>query len=174
MPPGPSCGDKKVDVANGEVCDDGINSGVPGSCTPDCHGFVPLASCGDAITQPPEQCDTGASNGALTSLCDAHCKLKCGNGYKDPGEGCDNGVNNGMYGTCKPDCTPAGYCGDGVKNGPELCDNGAQNQANGYGPGICTLQCGWAPFCGDGHLQGNEQCDGSPGCDSSCRTILPQ
>ena len=34
----PYCGDKAVDGSNGEVCDDGMNSGQPGSCTTDCKG----------------------------------------------------------------------------------------------------------------------------------------
>ena len=34
--PAPYCGDKAVDAAFGEKCDDGMNSGLPGSCTTDC------------------------------------------------------------------------------------------------------------------------------------------
>jgi fibro-slime domain-containing protein len=36
----PLCGDGIV--TEGEVCDDGVNDGSPGSCTPDCQGFVAL------------------------------------------------------------------------------------------------------------------------------------
>jgi fibro-slime domain-containing protein len=175
--PAPYCGDKAVDGNFGEVCDDGVNSGQPGSCTPDCKGFVPLASCGDGTVQPPEQCDDGAAkNGTAQSTCDTHCKKKCGNGIKDPGEQCDNGVNDGSYGTCTSSCTFAGYCGDGVKSGPEQCDNGASNQplATAYGQAICTSVCVWAPFCGDGRVQAQfgEQCDGDPNCDANCKISM--
>src|SRR5690606_25698302 len=45
--PAPYCGDRAVDVAFGEQCDDGKNDGTPGSCEPDCSGWVPLPKCGD-------------------------------------------------------------------------------------------------------------------------------
>jgi len=49
----------------GEVCDDGVNSGMAGSCDVDCKGYKPLPSCGDGTIQPPEQCDDGATNGQV-------------------------------------------------------------------------------------------------------------
>jgi hypothetical protein len=170
--PAPYCGDKSVDVAKGEVCDDGVNSGQPGSCTADCKGYVPLPSCGDGTKQPPEQCDDGAQNGQAASTCDTHCRFKCGNGVKDTGEDCDDGVNNGTYGTCKSDCKLAGYCGDKVVNGPEQCDLGtAGNLASPYGPGTCTLSCTIGPYCGDGRIDPThgEECDGTLGCDAVCK-----
>ncbi|HVW29868.1 MAG TPA: DUF4215 domain-containing protein [Polyangiaceae bacterium] len=173
--PGPYCGDKQVDGADGELCDDGVNSGQPGSCTKDCKGFVPLNSCGDGKVQPPEQCDDGkAQNGTTSSTCDAHCRNKCGNGMKDPGEQCDNGVNDGSYGTCNANCTLAAYCGDGTKQAPEQCDNGGRNVdvSTAYGEGLCTKACTFAPFCGDGRIQiMYEECDGGPGCTPSCKKI---
>jgi hypothetical protein len=172
--PAPYCGDKQVEGQFGEVCDDGVNSGLPGSCTADCKAFVSLESCGDGVVVAPEQCDDGANNGTAQSTCDVHCKIKCGNGIKDPGEQCDNGVNDGSYGTCNPDCTLAHYCGDGTKSGPEECDFGTANIsiATAYGPGFCTSVCTWAPYCGDGRIQSKfgEQCDGGNSCDASCQT----
>jgi hypothetical protein len=169
--PAPYCGDKAVDGIFGETCDDGVNSGLAGSCTSDCKGFIPLTSCGDGIVQAPETCD-----GEPT--CDSHCRLKCGNGIKDAGEQCDNGVNDGSYGTCNPGCTFAGYCGDGTKNGPESCDNGAGNVpfSSAYGQAVCTSVCSWAPFCGDGRLQTNfaEECDGTSDCTPSCKRTVVQ
>jgi fibro-slime domain-containing protein len=175
--PAPYCGDKQVDGQFGETCDDGVNSGLPGSCTPDCKAFVPLPSCGDGILQAPEQCDDGANNGTATSACDIHCRFKCGNGIKDPGEQCDNGVNDGSYGTCNSNCTLAAYCGDGIKNGPEACDNGVNNVpvSSAYGPGVCTTACTFAPYCGDGRVQSQfgEQCDGSVNCTGQCKISNP-
>ncbi len=171
--PAPYCGDKAVDGAFAEVCDDGTNSGKPGSCTPDCKAFVALQTCGDGKVQSPEQCDDGVRNAGPQSICDSHCRLKCGNGSKDPGEQCDNGVNDGSYGTCNPNCILPGYCGDNIKNGPEQCDNGNANVpgASTYGEGLCSTACRWAPFCGDGRVQSEfgEDCDGAPGCDSLCK-----
>jgi fibro-slime domain-containing protein len=175
--PAPYCGDKAVEGQFGETCDDGVNSGLPGSCTPDCKSFVPLTSCGDGKVEAPEQCDDGADNGTASSTCDIHCHLKCGNGFKDPGEQCDNGVNNGSYGTCNSNCTLAGYCGDGIKNGPESCDNGSMNVpiATAYGSGVCTTACTFAPYCGDGRVESQfgEQCDGTPECGAQCQIAIP-
>jgi hypothetical protein len=173
--PAPYCGDKSVDV--GEGCDDGVNSGMPGSCTIDCKGYVPLPSCGDNKVDAGEQCDNGASNGTTGNACDAHCKYACGNGFKDAGEACDNGVNDGSYGTCNKDCTLAPYCGDGMKNGTEKCDNGATNSDAAYGPNTCTKACAVGPYCGDGRIQtGNgEECDNtSSGCSSMCKIVIIQ
>src|SRR5260221_460585 len=119
--PAPCCGDKAVDANEG--CDDGVNSGQPGSCTTDCKMYVPIPSCGDGTVQPPEVCDDGSNNGLMTSKCDVHCKLKCGDGFKDPGEACDNGVNDGSYGTCNKDCAPAPHSGDSAEDGPETIDH---------------------------------------------------
>jgi fibro-slime domain-containing protein len=178
--PAPYCGDRAVDSQFGEVCDDGINSGLAGSCTSDCKAFVPLVSCGDGVKVAPEQCDDGSAlNGTAQSTCDANCRLKCGNGIKDVGEQCDNGVNNGSYGTCRPDCTLASYCGDGIKDATEQCDFGGADLggsnvalATAYGPGICTSVCTWAPYCGDGRIQSanGEECDGGTQCTTACKT----
>ena len=174
--PAPYCGDKQVQGASGEVCDDGVNSGLPGSCTSDCKGFVPLQSCGDGVVLAPEQCDAGSLNGTATSACDLHCRFKCGNGIKDVGEQCDDGVNNGKYGTCRSNCTLADYCGDNVKNGPEQCDFGAANVAlaTAYGAGVCTSACAWAPYCGDSRIQSQfgEKCDGGSACNPDCTPAI--
>ena len=56
----PYCGDKAVDGAFGETCDDGVNSGQPGSCTTDCKSYMPLSTCGDGTIDAGEQCDDGS------------------------------------------------------------------------------------------------------------------
>ncbi len=173
----PYCGNKKVDTAFNEGCDDGVNSGLAGSCTTDCKSYVPLASCGDGVVKAPEQCDLGAQNGTAGSACDKHCKNTCGNGVVDSGETCDDGVDNNMYGGCTTTCQTAAYCGDGKKNGSEQCDLGdGKNQANAYGAGKCTTSCTNAPYCGDGFVQGSqgETCDGAANCDSLCHVVVPK
>jgi fibro-slime domain-containing protein len=177
--PAPYCGDRAVDGAFGELCDDGVNSGKPGSCTKDCKAFVALPSCGNGHIDGAEQCDDGtARNGTPGSVCDTHCRLRCGNGFKDSGEECDNGVNDGSYGTCNSNCTIAGYCGDSITNGPEKCDSGPNNvpASSAYGPGICTTACSFAGYCGDGRVQSGfgEECDGTPSCTPECKTFRPR
>jgi fibro-slime domain-containing protein len=175
--PGGFCGDGLV---NGpEKCDDGQNTGQPGSCTKDCSAYVPTTQCGDGVIQPPEKCDDGkAKNGTAGDACDSFCRLKCGNGVVDPGEQCDNGVNDGSYGTCTSTCKLAGYCGDGIKNGTEQCDNGTKNVAvaTAYGVNVCTTACRAAPFCGDGRVQSQfgEECEGNVQCNSSCQSTVPK
>jgi fibro-slime domain-containing protein len=175
--PAPYCGDKAVQSAFGEMCDDGVNSGKPGSCSTNCQHFIPLVSCGNGIVDPPEQCDDAANNGKDTDPCDAHCRFRCGNGVKDTGEACDDGVNNGNYGTCNPDCSLAAHCGDGVKNGNEACDLGAKNMllVSAYGKNVCTNVCTQAPYCGDGRVQASfgEDCDGSIDCTLACASSIP-
>ncbi len=175
--PGGFCGDG---VINGsEKCDDGKNTGLPGSCKVDCSAYVPSSSCGDGKIQAPEKCDdgTGANgNGSAASKCDTACRYKCGNGLVDAGEQCDNGVDDGTYGTCTATCTLAGYCGDNIKNGNEQCDLGAKNAdiSSAYGTGTCTKACKAAPFCGDGKIQtAHEDCEGNVNC-SNCTTTTPK
>ncbi len=165
----PYCGDKQVNGDHGEGCDDGVNSGQPGSCKTDCSGWVQLAGCGDGVKAANEACDAGAANGTPQSTCDGRCRIKCGNGVVDSGEQCDDGKNTGAYGTCRSDCTLAGYCGDGTKDAPpEQCDKGMLNESNPYGLNKCTLACKTAPSCGDGRIQSPaEQCDGMVGCENA-------
>lgn len=173
--PTPYCGDGAV--TNGEVCDDGVNDGTPGHCTPECDEFIELVSCGNGRIDAGEECDDGqgaSGNGSLTSECDGNCRIKCGNGGVDAGEECDDGTNDGSFGTCNPDCTFAGYCGDGEVNGPEQCDDGSGNVDGSYGPDICTTACTPAPFCGDGRTQSQfgEECDGQSNCTPGCEWFV--
>ena len=176
--PAPYCGNRSVDIGAGEKCDDGVNSGMSGSCTPDCKGWVELPECGDANLDAGELCDDGLNvNGSAGSMCDVRCRKKCGNGFVDAGEQCDNGQNDGSYGTCTATCQLADYCGDGKKNGSEACDLGfALNQVNPYGMNTCTTLCTQGGYCGDGRIQSNheEQCDGQAGCAATCTWPIPE
>jgi fibro-slime domain-containing protein len=172
--PAPYCGDKSVDSQFGEKCDDGLNTGLPGSCKADCSGWIPLNTCGNGQLDAGEQCDQGKDNGSASGTCDGHCRYKCGNGFVDPGEQCDDGVNDGSYGGCTPTCQYAGYCGDGTVSGPEQCDLGARNEVSPYGSGTCTKACQIGPYCGDGRVQSPpETCDGQANCTVTCSWWVP-
>jgi fibro-slime domain-containing protein len=89
------CGDGKVDTANGEQCDDGLNlssygyNGKP-ACGPGCKW---THTCGDGKVDSlfGEQCDDG--NRTSGDGCEANCThlASCGNGALDSGEECDDG-----------------------------------------------------------------------------------
>ena len=121
-----------------EVCDDGINDGMYGNCTPDCN-YGPF--CGDGIVQmPQEECDDGVN---LTPYegCAPGCQngAFCGDGIVDSlfGELCDDGVNDGGYNECDMGCVLGPRCGDGIVQTPqEECDDG--NKISGDG---CDLNC---------------------------------
>jgi fibro-slime domain-containing protein len=95
------CGDGIV--TRFEICDDGVNDGSYGSCTPDCLGLGP--HCGDATVQSAEgeECDDGTNLGGY-DRCGPGCRLgprcgdgvvqsafgeECDDGDRDPGDGCD-------------------------------------------------------------------------------------
>jgi len=172
--PGGYCGDGVVNGA--EKCDDGKNTGLPGSCKGDCTAYVPSSLCGDGTIQAPEKCDDGTNNGTAASACDKQCRKKCGNATVEAPEQCDNGSNDGSYGTCTSECKLAAYCGDGKKNGNEQCDAGANNVAvsTAYGAGVCTKACKTAPICGDGKVQSafGEECEGNENCMSCKLTVI--
>ena len=100
---GTSCGDAGVCgdgiVQPPETCDNGINDGSYGGCTPDCQM---AAYCGDDMVNGNEQCDFGSGNSP---------------------------PNNAAYGSCMVDCQPGPHCGDGIVQSPEECDLGPDNGA---------------------------------------------
>ena len=91
----PYCGDGKVDSADGEQCDDGVNRFAYGynntpACAPGCKW---THYCGDKNVDSlfGEQCDDG--NQTSGDGCEANClqRIGCGNGVKEEGEACDDG-----------------------------------------------------------------------------------
>ncbi|MEA2699604.1 MAG: hypothetical protein QOI66_3875, partial [Myxococcales bacterium] len=173
----PYCGDRNVDGAFGEACDQGVDNGKGyGFCTSGCQ-LGPR--CGDGAITDNEECDDGAANGTSQSGCMATCKKKCGNGVLDPAEQCDNGkaMNTGGYGKCNMDCTQGPRCGDGIKNGTEQCDDGKNDGSYG----TCAPMCVLGPRCGDGMVQttAGEVCDlgvmnlaspyGKDKCNTRCK-----
>jgi cysteine-rich repeat protein len=132
-----TCGDKRVNSAAGEECDDGMDP----SATCNSPLICTMPKCGDGIYNgmAGEECDTGgdtrACNGADASngLVDSFCKIpRCGDNYTNkkfplfpfgPTEECDKGGVD-MPG-CDSDCT-APVCGDSHANAAagEECDDG--------------------------------------------------
>lgn len=159
-PLAPRCGDRQVDVANEEACDDGNTLDGDG-CAADCSAVEP----GYACTTPGDPC-------VVTHV--------CGNGIVEDIEGCDD--HNTVDGDgCHADCTleagwrcdiagircSAAQCGDGIVAGFEECDDGGAAT-----PGCsasCTLEDGYEcatpnaactpTVCGNGVREGTEQCD---------------
>jgi fibro-slime domain-containing protein len=160
-----------------EACDDGVNDGSYGSCTPSCERGP---HCGDGIQQAGngEDCDNGINrSGYGESGCARGCKLpsRCGDGQVDgaSGETCDDGVNDGSYGSCTNTCQLGPRCGDGIPQSNEQCDDGLNDGAYG----TCAPGCLLGPRCGDGQTQAqaSEQCDdgqntgGYGQCQSTCQ-----
>jgi fibro-slime domain-containing protein len=134
------CGDGIV--TPNEVCDDGVNNGGYGSCTPDCLGRGP--SCGDGVLQPDhETCDDGV-NLSPYGGCAPGCVPgdSCGDGKVDSrfGEQCDNGAakNDSSYNGCTDKCKLGPRCGDGVRQASdgEECDDGNTRNRDS-----CTNSC---------------------------------
>jgi cysteine-rich repeat protein len=138
-----SCGDKYVDAANGEECDDGNTDPTDGcnNCKFNCKID---ADCDDKNKcNGTETCDTTAHTCKLgTPAPDAtKCNLT----------GVDDGVCNGGV------CAAAG-CGNGVKDGTEECDDG--NKVDGDGcDNNCKFSCHADTDCDDGN-----KCNGIETC----------
>ncbi|GAB5547708.1 MAG: hypothetical protein SangKO_074680 [Sandaracinaceae bacterium] len=165
------------------VCRPGFSRAEPdGPC---------LASCGDGVRGPGEECDDG--NMEAGDGCDARCDIEdgwacfepmgtlstcentCGDGLVDRAEECDDGEANSNTAPdgCRTNCRRAS-CGDGVTDTGEECDDGDGNDDDAAD--ACRTAC-LLPYCGDGVVDMGERCDpggGVPGaavvgtCTSMC------
>jgi cysteine-rich repeat protein len=82
------CGNGRIDVEVGEVCDDGNVKDGDG-CRGDC---LSQEICGDSITDAylGEECDRGEENSNNGGLCSLDCKKRCTGMSLDEGELCDD------------------------------------------------------------------------------------
>jgi cysteine-rich repeat protein len=193
------CGDKFVDTATGEECDDGANLANTGcvACRLGCKGD---ADCDDAnLCNGAETCDTaahvckpGTAVGDGTTCPTGVCRgglcaaATCGNGTVDAGEDCEDGnlvnfdgCNNNCKFTCKaqPDCDDGNFC-----TGSEICDTFSHAckqaaPANCNDSKDCTADacdpikgaCVNTPI--DADRDGYSLCDGD--CNDSDPTVYP-
>lgn len=170
------CGDTWI--ITGEQCDDGnaqSGDGCSASCAVEagwrCFGLEPDAGeanpggvctrlCGNAVSDPDEQCDDG--NLTEGDGCDRDCRVEPGYVCAEPGARCTT------------------RCGDGVFVSPEHCDDGNASAGDGCSA-TCQVETGWEcldpercrPVCGDGVLVGGQRCDdgnarAGDGCSASC------
>lgn len=171
------CGDGAVQMALGEVCDDGnIKSGD--GCSGDCktvekdyacpQAGVPctyLVRCGDGVLGGIEQCDPPHPGAG----CAADCRLEHGFVCDPPPTPPAPSVPSACHAT---------ICGDGVKEGTEACDDHAAIDGDG-----CSSTCALEPDCssgtcvskcGDGLKLAPEACDDGntvdgDGCTHDCQ-----
>jgi cysteine-rich repeat protein/surface protein len=115
----PTCGNAIRE--EGESCDDGINDGSYGGCTPNCRW---AAMCGDAVVDDEEECDEGEGN---TSRIQGNCRVDCtfstcGDNVVEGREQCDDGnVNDGDG--CSAQCTNENLDCAGIWSGTATLDN---------------------------------------------------
>jgi len=118
------CGDGIVDVFAGELCDCGRDeNSLPAGCeTPNrenavtgCTTECTVASCGDGVLQPGEDCD-GPTELSCADLGLGGGQARCGDG-------------------CRFDTSSCEQCGNGVPEGDEICD--------GAPPRLDCVELGW-------------------------------
>ena len=181
-----TCGDGKLDEADGEECDDG-NVALGDGCNQGCQ------------TEPGWAC-SNPDGPMMVSV----CAETCGNSALDTGEECDDQnqvADDGCSDTCvieagwlcindplPSNCFPE--CGDGVILTGEACDDGDTDGAAGCNEACNGPVAGWqcddriggaescTPVCGDGLLvgdeAGNQSCDdgnttSGDGCSADCK-----
>ncbi|HET9953246.1 MAG TPA: DUF4215 domain-containing protein [Polyangiaceae bacterium] len=180
------CGDRVVQLDQGEQCDDGNTIDNDG-----CNSICKSELCGNGVVDPKEECDGGdrVAPGPQDTLdCDADCTWRtCGDGHwnsaLDPSgeaiEECDNGADansDALYGVdkgCTANCRLAPYCGDRVLDADreEECDpvGGAETRECNFGELARALGVACRERrCGDGYVNLAEQCDPGENESSDC------
>jgi len=180
--PPPRCGD--AIPQNGEQCEVGMPCSLGQVCDGTCLCIIlspvpnfssaafsdasfsdwdsaantPSSLCGNALTEPPEECDD--QNLIDDDGCSPFCTLNAGF------------TCSGSPSTCQS------ICGDGIHASSEECDDG--NFLDGDGcSALCTSEHAapppppFLPICGNGILEESEECDDAnpfseDGCSSTC------
>jgi len=136
--PDPDCASAEIDCGNGVDDDmDGLVDCGDSDCafTPAC-----MATCGDGIVNPGEECDDG--NAVNGDGCSNICLLE----NITPTEVCSNLIDDdqdGLVDCDDPDCVNAAACGatcgNGVVEAGEECDDGNGTPGDGCAAD-CTLE----------------------------------
>lgn len=120
-----------------------------------------VASCGNGLEEPGEECDLGEDrNGNKSANCSATCLTAlCGNGRTDFNEVCDHSAGDGGN-TCNATCTSDGTCGNGIwdQEQGEECDG--KDLPAAFRLFRCSDEC-TVVRCGNGTFEpeAGEECD---------------
>ncbi len=169
-----ACSNGIIDLASGEVCDDG-NADSGDGCTANCdqleenfvcptpgEACVSTVACGDGKISGDETCDDGNLN--ASDGCSDVCQLESGWACPIPGIRCQ-----------------AAECGDGIIAGKEQCDfataeAGCDSTTCQIDPAYaCDVSGCHVTTCGDGVAEGSEACDQlndhdwADGCAPNCQ-----
>jgi cysteine-rich repeat protein len=164
----PACGDRRVDAASGETCDDGNTTSGDG-CSGTCD--IEEAYCGNDVVDEGEECDMPPwlpLDDETSDTCSATCTITtCGDGTVDMVEQCDDGDTENGDG-CSESCEVE-VCGNRTVDEGEQCDDGNTDDDDG-----CSATCAYE-YCGNGIVEGDEECDDDngddgDGCSDICRT----
>jgi hypothetical protein len=125
-----------------EVC---VADGEPEGC------LEPCPTCGNGVTEYPEECDGGATN-----RCESGCTPLCRDELCESGNPC-----------LETGCDPIGGCHIAgiTPNGTACDDSTVCNGREECRSGICQLITGSVPSCGeDGNPCTTASCDAAAGC----------
>jgi hypothetical protein len=146
-----ACSDGNIDYIAGEACDDGNTINGDYCSHPGCQV---TGSCGDAIIQVNETCDSSTTAPGVGAYCVADCQTLLGNCGDGKIQG--PGYTTSYYGGTLP-TTPATW----TLQGPEYCDiNDPRTASLTNTTGCNATTCTRDGSCGDGIRQSRfEACD---------------
>ena len=165
--PAPFCGDKEVDAGtSARSCDDGVNSGQPGSCKTDCSDYVPLPSCGDGIVaDATSSATTGAANGTDGQHLRHPLPLQVRQRRPRSGRGLRRRRQQRRLRHLQVRLHAGRLLRRRRDERPRAMRPAAPaTRRTPTAPSKCTTMCTTAPYCGDGRIQSafGETCDGTP------------
>ena len=168
----PRCGDRNIDVARGEQCDDG-NQATNDACIA-CR----TARCGDGFIRTGFELCENISQCAGGQICSG-CWCVGGTNVSSTPPPVSSSASR--VSSTPSSAPPPAVCGNGVKEGTEHCDRDSAPCVSLLGstyPTECTAQCRcqFSPrVCGNGRLEIGESCDGTLGtvpsgfrCNATC------
>ncbi len=162
--PAPYCGDKKVDTGFGEVCDDGVNSGLPGSCKTDCTATSRCPRAGTASCRPTSSVTPARRTAAgqhLRRPLPAHVRQR----HPRHGRGLRRRREQRRLRHLQAQLPAGRLLRRRGQERPRTVRSGRwPTRRTPTAPNKCTTMCTTAPYCGDGRIQTGfgETCDSTP------------